>query len=305
MLIRIRRGPAAEWAAANPVLQDGELGLETDTRAFKVGNGTSVWTALTAVGGGGGTSDYNALTNKPTLGSAAATASGDYCGAAHGSLTTTAHGGLVAPSDSRLSDARTPTAHSHAPADVTGTAVVTGDARLTDARTPTTHAHADGTYRTLLTTHGSHVAGKVAGKYMLGQGDPCAVSGTGTLYPVAVVPIYAADYPTANGVAAKLRIRAVVAVNNTAPTGAFTVGLYPVTSGAGAAALKIYTAGTLVTGSACATVTTPAGSSMASVVSSDFALPADGLYVLAVVTTATVATASLVHIHGHLQVHNA
>lgn len=42
--------------------------------------------------------------------------------------------------DARLSDARTPTAHVHAPGDVTGTAVITSDARLTDARTPTAHA---------------------------------------------------------------------------------------------------------------------------------------------------------------------
>jgi hypothetical protein len=55
MLIRIRRGAAAEWAAANPVLQDGELGLATDTRDFKIGNGTSTWAQLTAVGGGTGT----------------------------------------------------------------------------------------------------------------------------------------------------------------------------------------------------------------------------------------------------------
>jgi hypothetical protein len=34
-----------------------------------------------------------------------------------------------------------PTAHTHAPGDVTGTAVITSDARLSDARTPTSHAH--------------------------------------------------------------------------------------------------------------------------------------------------------------------
>jgi hypothetical protein len=47
--------------------------------------------------------------------------------------------GMVITTDPRLSDARTPTTHVHAPADVTGTAVVTNDSRLTDARTPTTH----------------------------------------------------------------------------------------------------------------------------------------------------------------------
>jgi hypothetical protein len=51
-------------------------------------------------------------------------------------------GGKVGTGDSRLSDARTPTAHSQAPADVTGTAVVTADSRLSDSRTPTSHGNA-------------------------------------------------------------------------------------------------------------------------------------------------------------------
>lgn len=48
--------------------------------------------------------------------------------------------GAVASDDARLSDARTPTAHTHPLADVTG-AVGTTDPRLSDARTPTAHAH--------------------------------------------------------------------------------------------------------------------------------------------------------------------
>ena len=41
-----RRGTAAQWTAANPVLAAGEIGFETDTNKFKMGNGTSAWTAL-------------------------------------------------------------------------------------------------------------------------------------------------------------------------------------------------------------------------------------------------------------------
>jgi len=44
--IQLRRGTAAEWAAANPVLAVGEPGVETDTGKQKFGDGTSTWTAL-------------------------------------------------------------------------------------------------------------------------------------------------------------------------------------------------------------------------------------------------------------------
>lgn len=44
--IRLRRGTAAEWTAAAPVLALGEIGIETDTRRFKVGDGTTGWAAL-------------------------------------------------------------------------------------------------------------------------------------------------------------------------------------------------------------------------------------------------------------------
>ncbi len=44
--IQLRRGTAAQWTAANPILAAGEVGLETDTTLFKVGNGTTAWTSL-------------------------------------------------------------------------------------------------------------------------------------------------------------------------------------------------------------------------------------------------------------------
>ena len=42
-----RRGTAAQWTSANPVLADGEIGVETDTLRAKIGNGSTAWTALT------------------------------------------------------------------------------------------------------------------------------------------------------------------------------------------------------------------------------------------------------------------
>ena len=44
--IQFRRDTAANWTANNPILSEGEMGLETDTGKFKVGNGTDVWAAL-------------------------------------------------------------------------------------------------------------------------------------------------------------------------------------------------------------------------------------------------------------------
>jgi hypothetical protein len=44
--IQFRRGTEAEWAAANPVLALAEMGIETDTQKFKIGNGSTAWIAL-------------------------------------------------------------------------------------------------------------------------------------------------------------------------------------------------------------------------------------------------------------------
>jgi hypothetical protein len=44
--IQLRRGTAAEWAAVNPVLAQGEPGIETDTGKQKFGDGLTVWAGL-------------------------------------------------------------------------------------------------------------------------------------------------------------------------------------------------------------------------------------------------------------------
>lgn len=41
-----RRGTAAEWTAADPILAAGEIGFETDTSKFKFGDGSTAWSAL-------------------------------------------------------------------------------------------------------------------------------------------------------------------------------------------------------------------------------------------------------------------
>lgn len=44
--IQIRRGTAAQWTSANPVLAEGEMGLVTDTDRYKIGDGSTAWNAL-------------------------------------------------------------------------------------------------------------------------------------------------------------------------------------------------------------------------------------------------------------------
>ncbi len=78
--IQSRRGTAASWTAANPVLASGEFGYETDTAQFKIGDGSSTWAGLSYFsGGGGGGGGGNALTSNP-LSQFAATTSAQLSG---------------------------------------------------------------------------------------------------------------------------------------------------------------------------------------------------------------------------------
>ena len=43
---KLRNDTAADWTAANPVLLAGEIGVETDTRRYKIGDGTTAWVGL-------------------------------------------------------------------------------------------------------------------------------------------------------------------------------------------------------------------------------------------------------------------
>jgi hypothetical protein len=44
--LQFRRGTATDWSTSNPVLAAGELGLETDTEQFKLGDGVTNWNGL-------------------------------------------------------------------------------------------------------------------------------------------------------------------------------------------------------------------------------------------------------------------
>ena len=44
--LQFRRGLASQWTAANTLLAEGEMGIETDTSQFKVGDGVTRWNLL-------------------------------------------------------------------------------------------------------------------------------------------------------------------------------------------------------------------------------------------------------------------
>lgn len=69
--IQLRRGTAAEWTSANPILAVAEIGVETDTDKFKLGDGTSAWTSL-GYGGIQGESAYQTALNNGFVGDEAA-----------------------------------------------------------------------------------------------------------------------------------------------------------------------------------------------------------------------------------------
>jgi hypothetical protein len=63
-----RKGTAAQWTAADPILNAGEIGWESDTNKFKIGDGTNHWDDLTyfldATDLGFNSADYIAVTQK-------------------------------------------------------------------------------------------------------------------------------------------------------------------------------------------------------------------------------------------------
>lgn len=45
-VVQLRRDTAANWTSVDPILEEGELGLELDTRRLKMGDGLTAWTSL-------------------------------------------------------------------------------------------------------------------------------------------------------------------------------------------------------------------------------------------------------------------
>lgn len=66
-VIQVKRGSASSWTSANTVLAAGEIGFETDTKKFKVGDGSTAWVSLGYAGMTASSTDT--LTNKTISGS--------------------------------------------------------------------------------------------------------------------------------------------------------------------------------------------------------------------------------------------
>jgi len=44
--IQVRRDTSTNWTSTNPTLAAGEIGVETNTLKFKIGNGSTAWNSL-------------------------------------------------------------------------------------------------------------------------------------------------------------------------------------------------------------------------------------------------------------------
>lgn len=156
-------------------------------------------------------------------------------------------------------------------------------------------------YRLIDSVQSTFGSDKAAGTYILTP-NTVYVSGSGTfvdtINPPPVFYFAKADYEV-SGKTQKLRLRAQIGVNATKAAIKFTFGLYPITV-AGAADVLVITLGTVVSGSTVE-INEPAASTVSQANSGDFTIPADGAYVLGVVSGATLTNNSMTILATQLQ----
>jgi len=80
--IQLRRDTSSSWTSANPILSQGEPGIETNTGKMKVGDGTTAWTSLSylAACGSASCASWDSLTNKNNASGPASIALGTFAG---------------------------------------------------------------------------------------------------------------------------------------------------------------------------------------------------------------------------------
>lgn len=145
-------------------------------------------------------------------------------------------------------------------------------------------------YRTLLATNGAFGGGAATGTYVFAESGAFVQGGTNITSAMQLVYLDDADHTVA-GKSTKLRVKAQVLTNATAPGATFTFGLHPITATAGGSGGLTYTVGAAESGSTAA-IATPALSTRNHAEGTDFAFPADGYYVLAVVTSGSATAAN-------------
>lgn len=143
--IQLRRGTAPDWTTSNPVLAQGEIGYETDTNKFKIGDGSSTWSALpyftqsqsgsdlvSAINGSTGVIDDDNIASTIARDSEVSSAISTHAGNA------TAHHSNV--NDPSTTEKAALAGTSGTPSG-TNKYVTNDDSRMTDSRYPTAHAH--------------------------------------------------------------------------------------------------------------------------------------------------------------------
>lgn len=129
---------AANWTSNNTVLLLGELGVETDTSKFKIGDGTTAWNSLAYATGSSGTATSAfgtiAVSGQDNVVADSAPDTVTLVAGTNIAITTNAGADSVTIATSGLGTAATKDTGTGA-----GHVILGNDARLTDARTPSAH----------------------------------------------------------------------------------------------------------------------------------------------------------------------
>lgn len=201
---------------------------------------------------------------------------------------------------SKVLTARSVTADSLASGAVGTDEIADGTVADTDLASPN-----NAVYKQVLSVASQWTAGVPGGtKQLMGTSVGLLSSATDTNAAIHVPIIYLdnADYDVA-GKTTKLRVRATLLTNGTAPGAIIDVGLYPISATGGAAGFWQATMGTVISGSN-AEFHSISTSTRHQDDSGDFDFPADGYYTLGLLADANAAANFRSMVTAQLQVRN-